>query len=343
MNSTYRRPSMSDVAQRAGVSYQTVSRVLNNPEIVRADTRARVEEAIQHFGYARNRAARTLKTARSSLIGVLTDGSSHFGPSETTTAIEAAAREADYSILLTTVSPDSEPDSNFAAGLNEFGTDGLLVVAAYETMIPAIQSMASHTPVVAVTSEQIGVDGVATVGVDQYGGAMSVVEHLHEIGARSAVMLAGPSEWFDARTRVKGFLAGLDAYGLDGHATDPGDWSPESGYRLVHELAKSGMPDAIFAANDLMAVGAAHALRELGVSMPEEIALVGFDDLRTSRYLAPPLTTVAQPFAEVGRAAFERLISGLGDARLTPGDAPVSLLATELHKRESTTRFRRAG
>src|SRR5690625_5309871 len=102
-----RRPSMADVAARAGVSYQTVSRVLNEPQIVRPDTRARVEESIAALGYTRNRAARTLKTTRSSLIGVLTDGSSLFGPAETTTAIETAAREAGYAVLLTTVAPGS--------------------------------------------------------------------------------------------------------------------------------------------------------------------------------------------------------------------------------------------
>ena len=140
-----RRPSMADVAARVGVSYQTVSRVLNEPELVRPDTRDRVREAIAELGYTRNRAARALKTTRSSLIGVLTDGSSLFGPSETTTAIETAAREAGYAVLLTTVShgrnadgTGQQVDQEVGAQLLGSGAEGILVVAAHESMIPAV-------------------------------------------------------------------------------------------------------------------------------------------------------------------------------------------------------------
>src|SRR5690625_2985621 len=131
-----RRPSMADVAARAGVSYQTVSRVLNEPQIVRPDTRVRVEEAIAALGYTRNRAARALKTTRSSLIGVLTDGSSLFGPAETTTAIETAAREAGYAVLLTTVAPGSVREGEIGGQLLGSGADGMRGMAAHAARTP---------------------------------------------------------------------------------------------------------------------------------------------------------------------------------------------------------------
>src|SRR5699024_8255672 len=201
-----RRPSMADVAARAGVSYQTVSRVLNEPQIVRPDTRARVEESIAALGYTRNRAARTLKTTRSSLIGVLTDGSSLFGPAETTTAIETAAREAGYAVLLTTVAPGSVREAEIGGQLLGSGADGILVVEA----------VSRSTPVLAVAAEPPPMAGVQVVGVDQRLGAHQVVEHLARTGCRSVVHTAGPSDWFDAVARRRGFEAALEELGLDG-------------------------------------------------------------------------------------------------------------------------------
>ena len=336
MSPPSRHPSMADVAARAGVSYQTVSRVLNQPGIVRPETRDRVLAAIAETGYTPNRAARALKTTRSSQIGLLTDGSSLFGPSETVTAIETAAREAGYSVLLTTVgSGAAGPAAETSPGSSLIGSgvDGILVVAAHEGMQPVVAAAASTIPVLAVSAQSPASSDAAVVGVDQRLGARSVVEHLARTGVRSIAHLAGPSDWFDARARLDGFVEGLEGQGLDGVATAPGDWTPRSGYELTRELLASGPPEALFAANDMMAIGALHALHEQGLRVPEDIAVVGFDDTDGAAYLTPSLTTVSQPFAELGRLALHRLLELLEDPE-DPGPPPP--LSPRLVVRRST-------
>lgn len=313
MSTTPRRPSMGDVAARAGVSYQTVSRVLNEPEIVRPATRERVLEAISELGYARNRAARALKTSRSSLIGVLTDSLSLFGPAETTTAIETAAREAGYSVVLTSMPPGDVCARQVGADLLASGVEGILVVAAHEGMTPAVEAVAGSAPVVAVSAQPQQESGVEVVAIDQAQGSRIVVEHLERTGARSIVHLAGPTDWFDARARRSGFLSSLEEFGLDGQVVGPGEWTPRAGYELTSALIASGLPDALFAANDMIAIGALHALHQHGLRVPEDVAVVGFDNTLGAEFLLPSLTTVAQPFAEVGREALRHLLSRLDE------------------------------
>jgi DNA-binding LacI/PurR family transcriptional regulator len=323
---TSHRPSMGDVATRAGVSYQTVSRVLNEPEIVRPDTRERVRAAISELGYTRNRAARALKTSRSSLIGVLTDGSSLFGPAETTTAVETAAREAGYSVVLTSMPSGATGAPQVGAELLGSGVEGILVIAAHEGMAAAVAAVARSAPVVAVSAQPPQDAGVEVVGIDQWRGAREVVDHLRRTGARSIVHAAGPLDWFDARARRSGFLAAVEEFGLDGEVVGPGDWSPRSGDELARQLVRSGLPDAIFAANDMMAIGVLHALHEHGVRVPEDVSVVGFDNTLGAEFLLPSLTTVAQPFAEVGRAALHHLIGLIDGSSPAATDAPDSLL-----------------
>lgn len=334
MNPPSRRPSMADVAGRAGVSYQTVSRVLNDPEIVRPETRERVLQAITETGYTPNRAARALKTTRSSQIGLLTDGSSLFGPSETVTAIETAAREAGYSVLLTTVGSGAAAGTAPGSSLIGSGVDGILVVAAHEGLQPVVAAAVGTLPVLAVSAQPPASSAVEVVGVDQGRGAHAVVEHLARTGVRSVAHLSGPSDWYDARARRDGFVGALEAHGLDGAATAPGDWTPRSGYEMTRALIASGLPEAIFAANDMMAIGALHALHEHGLRVPEDVAVVGFDDTVGAEYLIPSLTTVAQPFAELGRLALHRLLH-LVEEPSTPSPAPPAL-APRLVVRRST-------
>ena len=329
-----RRPSMADVAARAGVSYQTVSRVLNEPEIVRESTRSRVLAAIEELGYTRNRAARALKTTRSSLIGMLSDGSALFGPTETTTAIETAARRAGYSVLLTTVGAEDSAGHAVGAELLGSGADGILVVAAHEGMVPAVTAVARSTPVVVVSAVPPRTPGIQVVGVDQGLGAHLVVEHLARTGARSVVHTAGPQDWFDARARREGFEQAIALHGLDGEVVGPGDWTPRTGYDLTNALVRDGLPDAIFAANDMMAMGVLHALHEHRLRIPEDVAVVGFDNTLGAEYQVPSLTTVAQPFAELGRLALERLLCLLEERELPPGTP--STLPPRLVVRRST-------
>lgn len=334
MSPTSRRPSMGDVATRAGVSYQTVSRVLNEPDIVRPDTRARVLAAISELGYTRNRAARALKTSRSSLIGVLTDDLSLFGPAETTTAIETAAREAGYSVVLTSLPHGPRGATQVGAELLGSGVEGILVIAAHEGMSPAVAAVARSTPVVAVSAQPPHEAGVEVVGIDQGRGSHEVVEHLLRTGVRSIAHIAGPTDWFDAQARRSGFTAALEELGLDGEVVGPGDWTPRAGYELTEALIRSGPPEAIFAANDMIAIGVLHALHEHGLRIPEDVAVVGFDNTLGAEFLIPSLTTVAQPFAEVGRAALRHLVDLLDGG--TPAAKAPRALVPRLVVRRST-------
>ena len=160
------------------------------------------------------------------------------------------------------------------------------------------------------------------VGVDQAHGSQIVVEHLQRTGVRSVTHLAGPTDWFDAQVRRSGFTAALERYGLDGEVVGPGEWTPRAGYELTTALIASGLPDAIFAANDMIAIGALHALHEHGLRVPEDVSVVGFDNTLGAEFLIPSLTTVAQPFAEVGREALRHLVSLVdGELPLGPGPA----------------------
>lgn len=325
MSAPSRRPSMADVARRAGVSIQTVSRVLNEPELVRESTREAVTAAIADLGYMRNRAARALKTTRSSLIGVLTDGTGLFGPIETTTAIEAAAREAGYAVLLTTARPGDEGRA-VGAELHGSGADGIVVIAGHDAMLPAVEAVARTTPVLAVTAEPSDLPGVRTVGVDQRAGARQVVEHLRERGRGRIAHLAGPEDWADARARRDGVLEALEATGIDGEVLAGGDWTPASGAAMTERLLAAGRPDAIFAANDLMAMGVLHTLARHGLRVPEDVAVVGFDDVIGAGYLRPGLTTVAQPFSGLGHEALTQLVAAVEGG--APAEVPQALAPT---------------
>src|SRR5699024_2397657 len=176
--------------------------------------------------------------------------------------------------------------------------------------------VAGPRPVVVVSAAPPRACRVDMVGTDRAVGGRMVVGLLQRTGARSLVHLAGPTDWFDARARRSGFSAALEASGLDGALVGPGERTPRSRYELTADLIRSGLPDALFDANDMSAIGALHALHEHGLRVPEDVAVVGFDNTLGAEFLIPSLTTVAQPFAEVGREALRHLVS------LLEGDGP---------------------
>ncbi|MFC0674668.1 LacI family DNA-binding transcriptional regulator [Brachybacterium hainanense] len=339
MSQTPRRPSMTDVADRAGVSYQTVSRVLNAPERVRPETRTRVEAAIAELGFTRNRAARALRTTQSRIIGVLTDGSALYGPAATLGAVESAAHAAGYATLLSSADPRGAAGERTGQELLESGADGIIVIAPHEGMLPTLAAIARTTPVVSVTAGAPPLPGVTMVAVDQARGARDVAQHLAETGRSRVVHLQGPASWFDARGRRAGFVEAAAALGLDAEVAAPGDWSAEAGAAYGERLLRGPLPDAVFAANDLMALGLLHVLNSHGVRVPEQVAVVGFDDVAGAAFFTPALSSVRQPFDRLGEAAVARLLAGFDAGASAPSDrgptAPAGL-APELIVRESS-------
>ncbi|MFJ6455722.1 LacI family DNA-binding transcriptional regulator [Paenarthrobacter sp. NPDC091669] len=301
---------MEDVARVAGVSHQTVSRVLNNHPNVSAKTRERVEEAITELGYRRNTAARSLVTRRSQTIGVLGSEMAQYGPSHTLLGVQQAARDAGYFVSvagLREVTPETIKDA--MAHFMDQGVDGIVVTVPHPGTFDVLKDITAQVPLVAVGS--IGDEHLTGATVDQRQGAKLAVEHLLSLGHQRIGHLSGPADWIDAAARIDGWQEALVEAGLEPATLIEGDWSAECGYRAGLKIAADRSVTALFVANDQMALGVLRAFNETGVQVPGDISVVGFDDQPESAYFIPPLTTVAQDFEELGQRCIRLLLDRL--------------------------------
>ncbi|MGW7728281.1 LacI family DNA-binding transcriptional regulator [Streptomyces canus] len=313
-----RPPGMMDVAREAGVSHITVSRVINGHPSVRPETRTRVEAAIQKLGYRRNSVARALKSRRSSTIGVVIVGSDLFELPRILLGVETAAKQAGYWVSLASRQGESTSADlvETLQRLTDQSVEAIAVVADRPVVVEALSGLSFGAPVTVVMSGSAPHPGLGFVEVDQELGARLAVRHLLGLGHRDIAHLTGALRTFDARARVDGWQAELAASEAEGALLE-GDFSAESGFRLAHELcdADTGLPTAVFAGNDQMAMGALAAFAERGVKVPQDVSLVGFDDMKGAGYLVPALTTVRQDFVHLGRTAIEQLVRTLGGER----------------------------
>ncbi|MGP3912273.1 LacI family DNA-binding transcriptional regulator [Nonomuraea sp. 10N515B] len=303
-----RLPVMADVAREAGVSHQTVSRVLNDHPNVRPGTRARVEEAITRLGYRRNLVARALVTKRSRTLGVVSFDTTLYGPASTIYGIEQAARTAGYFVSIVSLKTiDAHNVRDAIDYLTEQGVDGVVVVAPQLSATAALEGLPPGMPAVAVEGTTYRAD-VSAVCIDQVEGAKLATRHLLEQGHETVWHVSGPPEWLETEGRLEGWRAALEEAGRPVPEPLAGDWSPRAGYEAGKSLAAMDGVTAVFAANDQMALGVLRALGELGVRVPEQISVVGFDDIPESEFFSPPLTTVRQDFDVVGRHCIEVLL-----------------------------------
>ena len=306
-----RAPNIRDVAHAAGVSHQTVSRVLNDSPAVRPATREQVLRVIDDLGYRPNPAARALVTSRSKLIGVLSSQSALYGPTTSIQAIEVAARAAGYRLSVTSIIT-GDPRS-IRVGLDFLlgqSIEALVVLAPQVGVFEALTEMSIDVPF--VTLEAPGLDPGRSISVDQTRGARMAVRHLIDLGHTEIMHLAGPSDWLEATARWEGYRSELIEAGLTPHDRVVGDWTADFGYRAGLELLASPHFTAVFSGNDQMALGFIHACRERGVDVPVEMSVVGFDDTPESAHFAPALTTVRQNFVEIGNRAIALLLAELG-------------------------------
>ncbi|MTD13990.1 LacI family DNA-binding transcriptional regulator [Nakamurella sp. YIM 132087] len=326
---------MHDVARLAGVSHMTVSRVLNNHPSVAESTRAKVQAAIDELGYRRNVAARTLVTRRSDTIGVITSGSSLYGPSTTLIAVERAAREAGY--FVSVASLESIETSAVTGAIGHFvdqGVDGIVAIAPEAGPAHLAEPFRAQVPVVLVAAGAEPAAGVRIASVDQELGARLATRHLVELGHTRIGHVAGPDPWFDATARVRGWRRELKESRLRPGPVVAGDWTAEGGAAAARVMIRKGLPSALFVANDLMALGVIRALHDAGLSVPQDVSVVGFDDAPGSAYFVPGLTTVRQDLEALGAQCIEMLLDALGGA---PADRPP--IEPELVIRESTARL----
>jgi len=302
-----RPPVMADVATRAGVSHQTVSRVLNDHPNVRAETRERVLAAIRELGYRRNMVARALVTRHTRTLGVVSFDTTLYGPASTVYGIEQAARAAGYFVSMVSLKTIDTAGVRDALGyLAEQAVDGIVVVAPQRSAAPALAGAPTDIPVVAVEGSHTG--DVSVVSVDQIEGARLATRHLLDLGHETVWHIAGPSDWLEADGRIEGWREVLGAAGRKAPELLSGDWSPRSGYEAGLRLATTPGVTAVFVANDQMALGMLRAFAELGVRVPEQISVVGFDDIPESEFFTPPLTTIRQDFGAVGKYSIEILL-----------------------------------
>jgi len=334
-----RRPSLKDVARHAGVSYQTVSRVINGGPRVSAATRSRVMKVIAELGYRRNDAARALVTSRSRTIGVIADASPRYGPVSTLAAVEQAARDAGYNSIVTTMSNPSPEDAIGAFNaFAERGVEGIVVIAPRVPMANVVETVRVTVPVVLLAPGETSHAGFTVFFEDQEMGARLATRHLLDLGHREVAHLAGSQDWLDGQVRLRGWQAELAAAGVPALPVHYGDWSGESGHRIGLRMIAEGLPTSVFIASDLMALGFIRALSEAGLSAPGAISIVGFDDNEFASQVFPPLTTVRQSFATVGTRCIEILL-GLVEGTLVDTTPAVPQLVI----RQSTAPHPRAG
>jgi DNA-binding LacI/PurR family transcriptional regulator len=327
---TQRRPVMADVARLAGVSHQTVSRVINGSASIRPSTRERVERAIADLGYHPNTAARALVTRRSKIIGIIGSNTALYGPASIQFSIQDAARAAGYFSSLVTLAAVTHDELRGALNyLSRQSVEAIVMIVTQQEALAVVRSEATTIPLIVVEGELSG-RGLS-VGVDQMEGARLATQHLVDLGHRDIVHVSGPLTWTEARARRAGYVEVMRAARLPVRADLEGDWSPARGYAIGRELVKRNDFTAVFVANDQMAIGILHAFAQAGIAVPDDVSLIGFDDVPEAAYLNPALSTVRQDFHAVGQRAIDLLTAVLG------GVSPATpLLAPELVVRDST-------
>jgi LacI family transcriptional regulator len=292
------------------VSFTTVSHVLNGTRRVSDSARQRVEAAIAEMGYSPSAVARSLKTSETFVLGVLVPNITNPFFAELTRGIEDCCRQTDYSVFLCNSDDDPERQGRYLQTLLERRVDGLLLAAAAGEATPLARRLeTARVPTVVVDREVPGLTA-DMVRVDHQGGARLAVGHLMAKGHRRIACLSGPSQFAVSRARVSGWKQAMDEAGLeirDGWLLE-GDFSAPVGHELTRRLLAQGEVTAIFASNDLLAIGALRAAAEQGVPVPERLSVIGFDGIDLGGYVHPGLTTVGHPIRALGETAAGVLI-----------------------------------
>ncbi|WP_341887090.1 LacI family DNA-binding transcriptional regulator [Variovorax sp. YR752] len=340
--------TIKDVALQAGVSVTTVSHVVNDTRHVSAKVRERVELAIRELGYVPNAMARSLKSNTTSTLGMLIPNSSNPYFAEIVRIVEDRCFGAGYTLVLCNTDDEPRRQSVYLQVLAERRIDGLIVVStgADEDDSLATQLRGLRIPTVLVDRE-IADPACDLVETAHMQGGLLAVRHLLSLGHKRIACIGGPTGVTSSEQRIEGWRMALAETGSAPNADAllwRGGFTSQGGYEAMHAILRTEQkPSAVFVCNDLMAIGALRAAHESGVRVPDELSIVGFDDIELSAYTSPPLTTVAQPKERIGALAVDMLLERMGGKRR---DARKVVLQPELRVRASTTRhagFREAG
>ncbi|KOG36000.1 LacI family DNA-binding transcriptional regulator [Streptomyces wedmorensis] len=335
------RPTLEEVAARAGVGRGTVSRVINGSPKVSEQAKAAVERAVAELGYVPNRAARALAGSRTDAVALVipeTEARLFAEPYflDIIRGVSSELADADKQLLLTLIRSEQERQ-RFEQYLAAQRVDGVLLVSVHGADPLPDQVRALGLPAV-LNGRRTEDERVAFVDSDNTGAGRTAVAHLAARGRRSIATITGPLDMYVARCRLDGYREGLAEAGLtpDTDLVATGDFTEEGGRRAMRQLLdRRPDVDAVFAASDVMAAGARGVLREAGRRVPEDVALVGVDDSAVARHMDPPLTSVRQPIEEMGRAMARVLLQEIADPS-DPDDQPRRMLPTELVVRASS-------
>lgn len=305
-----KRITLHDVARLSGVSSQTVSRVVNNYPYVSEDTRRRVLDAIQQLDYRPNRAARSLATRRSCMLGIVSFGISYYGPAQMMANIEQAAKLRGYSLAFSAINRVALDEMREAIdNLSDLSVDGLVLITPTTGIdVRELVGLCEGVPFVQIDTDPAA--RVPSVVIDQRYGSRLATQHLIDLGHRAIGEISGPLHWFGAQSRHESWEQTLLAAGLSPVMSVEGDWTPAGGYAAAHRLLDAGAQfTGLVVGNDQMALGALRALRERRLRVPEDVSVVGFDDIPEATYFEPPLTTIRQNFAALGEQSVEYLVA----------------------------------
>lgn len=321
-----RRVSMADVAAAAGVSGQTVSRVVNSSPRVDPATRARVEAAMALLGYRPHRAARALRTGRTQTLGLVVSTLASVGNSRMLQAVADAAAARGYALTVVTLGAAADVRGAFER-LSDQGVDGAVVLN--EATAAALGTTGPRGLRLVVVDAPPGTVGVGIVQSDHAEGARSATTHLLGLGHRTVHHVAGPEGSFAAAERERGWREALAAAGRTAPAVARGHWTAASAHSASASLARDPAVTAVFAANDQSALGAIRAFAEAGRRIPEDVSIVGFDDIADAADYRPPLTTVRQDFDRLGELAVSALVAGIEDRASGFHVVPTTLVVRE--------------
>ena len=327
------RPTMLDVAELSGVSYQTVSRVINNHPYVSDEARQRVKQAIETLGYRPSKAATKLRSKSSKMIAIILYGSWFPGPVQVALNVEMAAKTSGFDVILSNVTEPEKQVTEALQHVKDWSVDGIvMIIPAFGLTADEVKAICGDIPVVYIDS-QPSID-LPSVTLDEAAGTTLILEHLLALGHRQFCEISGPLNWYNAHVRHQQCEKVLRAHGINNHLHVEGNWTTPGGYQATRRLLEQEHTfTAVIAANDSMALGAYRALYQAGSSVPEDVSVVGFEDISEAAYYTPALTTVRHNYIQMGTLGFEYLMQLMDDPEAS---IEQNMITPKLIVREST-------
>jgi DNA-binding LacI/PurR family transcriptional regulator len=312
-NSKSSRPTMLDVARLSGVSYQTVSRVINDHPYVSKETRQRVQAAIDALGYRPSKAATKLASKSSKIIAIVLYGSWFSGLAEIALNVELAAKTSGFDVILINITEPKKQLVEALENVKAWAVDGIILIVPVQGLsFEEVRAICADTPFVQIDSQRS--PGIRSVVIDETYGTQQMVEHLIQLGHTRFYEISGSLDWFSAQVRHEACLQTFRSHGMEPPAYIEANWTVSGGYRAAKRILEDGeVFTAIISANDSMAFGAIRALSEYGLVVPQDVSVVGFDDIPEAAYFFPPLTTVRRNLIQLGMVGFEYLMQVMDD------------------------------